>query len=90
MSDTVSNSIKIPSNLQKFFFDYGHSKFIECNKEVAEEYKRETNDSFHQDPKRNNQVMPCLIYLTSMLESMYKRYWFSAGTLLGLFDNYFI
>ena len=75
------NKINIADNLQKMFYDYKHSKFLECNSNLALENSKKFN--YSQDINKNNQIMPCFVYVTSQLENMYKEYWLHSGTLLG-------
>ena len=73
----------MPSNFERFFYDYDHSQFIECNSEMVKQNLEYTNGTYRQNIFKNEKVKPCFAYLINQLESMYKRYWFSSGSLLG-------
>lgn len=81
MQDSRNNLIKVTENIDKFLFDYQHSKFIECNSELASNYT--SSGKYEQKEDLNKRITPCMIELADTLESMYKRYWLSSGTLLG-------
>ena len=82
-------AIKIPDNLKRFFYDYNHSKFIECNSEMVKRNYELSNETYFQNKTLNEQRKPCLVYIAQQLESMYKTYWLSSGTLLGKRSKYF-
>ena len=42
-----------------------------------------SNSTYKQDEKRNNMLKPCFHRVIQQLESIYKNYWLSSGTLLG-------
>ncbi len=75
--------LKIPENLKKFFYDYSHSKFLECRSDLVKQNLQLSNGTYQQDTKRNERITPCFVYIAQQLESMYKNYWISSGTLLG-------
>ena len=79
------NSIKIPENLKRFFYDYKHSKFIECNYEMAKKNLILSNGTYRQNRKLNLQKKPCFVNIVRELEGMYVPYWLSSGSLLGIF-----
>lgn len=76
--------LKVPGNLDRFFYDYSHSKFIECNRQMALQNFERLNGTYHQNSKRNTIIKPCFYHIANELEMMYKNYWLSAGTLLGI------
>ncbi len=82
--DSSLNKILIPDNIDRFVYDYEHSKFIECNSKLANENYELSNGAYSQNTEKVKKLMPCLIYLADELENMYKHYWMSSGTLLGL------
>jgi hypothetical protein len=77
------NSIKIPENLKKFFYDYNHSKFLECNSEMAKMNFFLSNGTYRQNDTLNTKVKPCFVNIAQELENMLVPYWLSSGTLLG-------
>jgi hypothetical protein len=77
------NRLKIPENLDRFFYDYDHSKFLECNSELAQQNYQLSNGNYAQNTFRNERMMPCFVHAIQQLESMYKNYWLSSGSLLG-------
>ena len=77
--DSFYNEIKIPANLHKFIYDYGHSQFVECNFELA----KNVSSKIKQDLVKNNRIMPCIVDFAQLLESMGMHYWLTSGTLLG-------
>jgi hypothetical protein len=89
IKDSLNNKIKIPENLDKFFYDYDHSIFLECNYELVKKNTQFSNGTYQQDIKKNDRIKPCFLYIAQQLESMYKHYWLSSGTLLGK-NNRFI
>ena len=80
--DSKSNVLKIPSDLEIFIFDYGHSKFIECNRELARKVSQKYVN-YTQNQILNEKIRPCMSYIASKLEFLKKRYWLAGGTLLG-------
>jgi hypothetical protein len=77
------NSIKIPENLKKFFYDYNHSKFLECNSEMAKMSFLLSNGTYRQNESQNKKIKPCFVNIAQELENMFVPYWLSSGTLLG-------
>ena len=86
IKDSIFNEIKIPENIERFLFDYGHSKFVECNNALAKTNSR-VNKTYVQNVTKNELLIPCMSNLALTLESMYKHYWLSSGTLLGMSNN---
>ena len=76
--------IIVPKDIKKFLFDYDHSKFIECNREMARDL---ISESYHQNQRINKEVEPNMIYITKKLESLNIHYWLSGGTLLGWYRD---
>ena len=83
VEDSKGNEINIPEDIDKYFFDYEHSKFIECNNELAKNISKLQNGKFEQNNELNGKIMPCLNELVQKLENMKKKYWLTSGTLLG-------
>ena len=75
--------ILVPSNINKFLYDYNHSALRECNRELAELNFKLSNRSYKQNNAKNAKMLPGIHYLTSVLESKLKPYWVASGTLLG-------
>ena len=78
----------MPANINKFLFDYKNSKFIECNRPLAEYnsnfFKIENStEKYVQKKDKNEIIIKHLNYTISKLEMMSKRYWLAGGTLLG-------
>ena len=80
---TVENKCLIPSDIDQFLFDYKHSKFIECNKEYAQETLKRVGNNYTINQENNKKVKDGLKYLKSVLEGYKKTYWLAAGSLLG-------
>ena len=76
------NNLKIlvPSPIKQFLFDYNHSNFLECNSELS----KMNAEKIKMNMEKLNKVSMKFKYLTKTLESMYKRYFLIAGTLLGI------
>ena len=70
----------VPTPLHKFFYDYNHSKFLECNQELANKNQLALN----KDDKNLDKILNSLNYLTKNLEEMKKNYALVQGTLLGM------
>ena len=71
----------VPTNVEKFLFDYKHSAFVECNEELA---KKNQNLKYIQNKRKNKQIQTELKYISDSLEALQKEYWLAAGTLLGI------
>lgn len=69
----------IPADLDKFFFDYGHSRFIECNKQLARYNLKSIGSKYRQNEKKNKMIAPVIQHITQTLESMGKHYWLAGG-----------
>lgn len=80
MFDYLNNVLYIPKNIQKFLYDYEHSKFIECNRTLADSLQQ----TYAQNVDKSVKIVQSLKYLTLKLEEMYKNYWITSGTLLGI------
>ncbi len=79
-STIFEETIYIPKDLQDFLFDYEHSSFLECDEKLA---KSLLSSDYKQNDQLNELISSDLLYLTSSLEAIHKRYWLAAGTLLG-------
>lgn len=71
--------------MKKILYDYKHSKFIECNEQLAKENAK--NETYKQKVSRNIRVTNDLYYITAYFESLHKEYWLAAGTLLGWYRD---
>jgi hypothetical protein len=69
--------------MDKFFYDYNFSKFIECNQVLANSIAKKYNASMSSNLIRKSTIAPCLLELTNFLENLKKRYWLTSGGLLG-------
>jgi hypothetical protein len=73
----------VPSNINKYLYEYSHSTFLECNSTMAQiNLENYPNQSF-QDQTLNNKIKPGLMSIKAILESSYKKYWIASGSLLG-------
>ncbi len=84
IEDVDSNTFYIPSDIKKYFFDYEHSEFIECNKKLQ---FINSNPGYLQNDKMNKMISPSMEYISRSLEGAFKRYWLSGGTLLGWYRD---
>ena len=75
--------MKIPENLDKYFYDYTFSKFIECSQSMANNISKYYNASMNSNLVRKSSITPCLLELTKFLENLKKRYWLTSSGLLG-------
>jgi hypothetical protein len=79
----------VPSNLKFFLFEYKNSKFIECNQDLRDEiFKIKGKNYSYLNATKENNAISVLEYIAKSLESLYKNYWISSGTLLGIIDKY--
>ena len=79
IQDIDNIKVLIPSPIKQFLFDYKHSLFIECNSELS----KINSESMKKNIKKLARVAMKLNYLTNSIESMYKSYSLSGGTVLG-------
>ena len=85
--DSLKHKIYVPSNIKKFLFDYEHSKFIECNRTMAE-INRNSNKSYRSiQEEKEKKISVCLAYILNQLDSNYKRFWMVSGTMLGWYRD---
>ena len=77
----------VPTNINKYLYDYSHSKFIECNSAMAKENLEKYPDRSFQDVELNKKIKPGLMEIKSILESSQKKYWIASGSLLGWYRN---
>lgn len=75
--------VNVPSDINKFLFDYNNSKFLECNRTAVEANFKASKYKYFQNETINQRVKHTLKYLTNVLESSNKHYWLTGGTLLG-------
>jgi phosphorylcholine metabolism protein LicD len=91
--DDSIQKILIPNDIDTFLFDYKNSKFVECNRPLAEYnlnfYKpiNSTSQNYSQNKQKNQLVLKYLNYTTTKLEKLSKRYWLAGGTLLGWYRD---
>ena len=83
LEDKYSNLLRYPLNLKKFLFDYKYSKFIECNRTLAELTLKQMGESYKQNYTRNKKIMDGIRYLSQSIELLNKPYFLFGGTLLG-------
>ena len=81
--DSNYNEIKVPENIKRYLYDYDHSKFIECDQELAKNISSLYDGVLKQNDTMNKKLMPCMVKLVQTLEGMYKNYWLTSGTILG-------
>ena len=81
------NFILIPANIKKFIFDYNVSKFIECNRTLADHNLRVIGEKYKQNEERNKMLLPVMSHISKTLERLYKHYWLAGGTLLGWYRD---
>ena len=72
-------SMLIPFEIEQFLYDYKHSRFLECNRKLADS----VDEKYKQNATRNLIILRDLKEIKSVLEGYYKNYWLAAGTLLG-------
>ena len=77
----LNQNVRVPHDTSQFLYDYKHSKFIECNKELAELNKAALG--YEMDKKKEADFLFGLKYTKKVLEGLKKNYWLAAGTLLG-------
>ena len=82
--DESGKKFNVPSNLKKFLFDYDHSRFLECNTQLAKKNIEKLGKKYAQNEKKNKMVTKVTEHLSDSLEGFYKHYWLAGGTLLGL------
>ncbi|RNA30939.1 fukutin isoform X1 [Brachionus plicatilis] len=70
-----SRFFTVPLDTSHFLYQYKHSKFIECNQQLAE--------STYKIQKQNVVKTTFFVSRFNLLESNQKVYWLMAGTLLG-------
>jgi hypothetical protein len=73
----------MPSNVEKFLFDYKHSRFIECDRALAKEASKRMGSAYVATKKNLMNAKISLAYITSVLEDSKTNYWLAAGSLLG-------
>jgi hypothetical protein len=84
-----SYPVLLPKSLKMFLYHYKYSRFIECNRTIAGSniglnvsvYGK--IHKYKQDPKRNDEIIKGLSYVSKVFEKLDKPYWISSGTLLG-------
>ena len=81
------NFILVPSNIKNFLFDYNVSKFLECNRTLADANLRKMGDKYKPNIERNNMLLPVMSHMSKTLEGLYKHYWLAGGTLLGWYRD---
>lgn len=86
MSIKTTDYLLVPSNINKFLFDYNVSKFLECNRTMALNLQN-LNDKYRQDLIKNKMLLPVITHIMSTLEGLSKHYWLAGGTLLGWYRD---
>ena len=81
LRDQNKNKYNIPNKLPNFLFDYNHSRFVECNRELA---VATLSLNFTQNKTLNNRINSNVNYFQTSLLDLKKRYWLAGGTLLGI------
>jgi hypothetical protein len=77
--DDDKNRYFCPSNIDLFIYDYGHSKYIDCNNNNPM-----ASSDFDIDRERNVIVKKSLSYIISVIENLNKNYWLDGSSLLSL------
>ena len=85
--DDYSNKFKVTQNVKRLLFDYKNSRFIECDRSLANRNLVVNGSSYKQDLKKNGMISSKLEYVTSELENMHRHYWLAGGTLLGWYRD---
>ena len=80
----------MPSNVEKFLFDYKHSRFIECDRTLAKEASKIMGSAYVATKKNLINAKVSLVYITSVLEDSKTNYWLAAGSLLGNLICFFL
>ena len=80
-------TILVPDNINRFLFDYKHSKMRVCDKSLADWNYNISNGTYKQNEEKNEKMLSGLSYIVSVLESMLKPYWIGSGTLLGWYRD---
>jgi hypothetical protein len=73
----------LPSDIKKLLFDYNHSKFLECNTNLAKKNLEKIGKKYNQNEKKNKMISVVTEHLSETLEKFEKHYWLAGGTLLG-------
>jgi hypothetical protein len=81
------NLFMVPSNIKRFLFEYEHSVFIECNRDLARKNIEKLGPKYNQDIKKNRMILPVVKHISQTLESNYVHYWLAGGTLLGWYRD---
>lgn len=87
MVDKRSNYFLLPSDIDKFLFEYDHSVFLECNRDLVKKNIQNLGPKHQQDAKKNKMIGPVLEHISKSLESFRKHYWLAGGTLLGWYRD---
>ncbi len=87
MVDDDSVEFFIPANLDKFLFEYDHSTFLECNRQLAKSNFEKYGKNYTQNESRNKMISPVMQHISRKLESLGKHYWLAGGTLLGWYRD---
>ena len=70
-----------PSNVTHFLWLYQSSKFLSCNRVLADRMVKQYQ--LHQDGNQWNLTVEPMRYIAQSLDTLEKRYWLAGGTLLG-------
>jgi len=82
--DENGQNFNVPSDIKKFLFDYNHSRFLECNTQLAKKNIEKLGKKYAQNENKNKMVTKVTEHMSGTLENFYKHYWLAGGTLLGL------
>ena len=78
------NSIVLKKDTE-LLFDYNHSRFLECNTQLAKKNLEKIGKKYIQNEKKNKMISVVTGHLSETLEKFEKHYWLAGGTLLGKF-----
>jgi hypothetical protein len=85
--DENSNLFRIPLDLDRYLFDYDHSKFIECNSSLAIRSIQINEKKYEQNAEKNAKISKVIEYISEKLENFSKHYWLAGGSLLGWYRD---
>ncbi len=83
-NNNITDFYYIPADLDQFLFDYEHSSFIECNRQMAAKTRARMGNEYVNKPQRLKMLAGVADYLSETLSVTFrKHYWLAGGTLLG-------
>jgi hypothetical protein len=80
-SGSDGNGFYYPSNVTHFLWTYVTSKFLNCDRDLADQMERRFN--LYQKTAQLNITVRPMVHIAQTLNSLEKRYWLAGGTLLG-------